>query len=668
MCVTDVWRPAHETAAAAEARKTPDYRRATLSIHAAVSDPALSDAESRARVAALVAPLLGDARGPTSRVGAARLSLAGEAGEMRSILEAMSVAPPATADEHPLRRALAVLETTPGRGDGALLPGGVENVFGAAWAPLIDHADRKLALGAWVGATGLLLKRSLANGSASLPHGDRYRAPEDHLIPASLWRKDRGRFIRDLGAQESATKYLQRIEAGLDAGLQALAEAVADDATGVDGDRLIIPRPKAPPADPAVDAARDAIMAQVGEAQLPDVIVDVDGWAAFSKPLLGRLPRTPAERVTAYAALLALGSDLEAADVGRMVRGVSSDSVALMMRAFEGEDRLRRANDAVVGFMRGLAIARRWGPGVGASSDMMSIDATQGLWNARIDPRRRRYAIGVYTHMLDQWGVIYDQPIVLNRRQAGAAIEGALRQEHAELERLAVDTHGVTHVSMALAKLLGFDLCPRLAGMSERKLHVFRDTVVPPALEPIVSRTLSRRTVSLGWDGLLRLAASIQGGWCSAVWALDRFAAAARGDPVFNSADALGKALRTAFLCDYASQATLRAEIQSLLSRGEALHRLQRAVHQGSIRPRRGRSPEQAAAISGALTLIVNIVMAWNAARMDAIVRAEPSRYDDEHLRHIAPIRHRHINMRGVFTFALDRATDPDAAAKQAAA
>jgi hypothetical protein len=31
------------------------------------------------------------------------------------------------------------------------------------------------------------------------------------------------------------------------------------------------------------------------------------------------------------------------------------------------------------------------------------------------------------THVLDQWGILYDQPNVLNRRQAGAAIEGALR-------------------------------------------------------------------------------------------------------------------------------------------------------------------------------------------------------------------------------------------------
>src|SRR3546814_11063923 len=67
-----------------------------------------------------------------------------------------------------------------------------------------------------------------------------------------------------------------------------------------------------------------------------------------------------------------------------------------------------------------------------------------------------------------------DMPIILNRRQAGPAIEGALRHEQVELTRLAVDTHGHTHFAMALAKLVGFDLCPRLAGLSTRKLYLPR--------------------------------------------------------------------------------------------------------------------------------------------------------------------------------------------------
>src|SRR3546814_2356055 len=70
---------------------------------------------------------------------------------------------------------------------------------------------------------------------------------------------------------------------------------------------------------------------------------------------------------------------------------------------------------------------------------MMSLDATRHLWNARHEPRRGTPAIGTYTHVLDQWAIMNDMPIILNRRQAGPAIEGALRHEQVELTRLAVD-------------------------------------------------------------------------------------------------------------------------------------------------------------------------------------------------------------------------------------
>ena len=126
-----------------------------------------------------------------------------------------------------------------------------------------------------------------------------------------------------------------------------------------------------------------------------------------------------------------------------------------------------------------------------ASSDSMSLEATRHLWIARVDPRRRRHAVGMYTHVLDQWGIAYDQPIMLNRRQAGAAIEGAIRQAAPGLERVAVDTHGYTDFGMALAKPLGFDLCPRLAHLSDRKLYVPRGFAVPEILKPIVKQTVS---------------------------------------------------------------------------------------------------------------------------------------------------------------------------------
>ena len=119
--------------------------------------------------------------------------------------------------------------------------------------------------------------------------------------------------------------------------------------------------------------------------------------------------------------------------------------------------------------------------------------------------RRRTYAMGIYAHVLDQWGIIYDQPLVLHQRQVGAAIEGMVRQNAAgPVERLAVDTHGYTDFGMAISKLLGCDLCPRLSHLRDRRLHVPRDIAVPAASTPF-DPDVSLSQVEASWDQLIRV-------------------------------------------------------------------------------------------------------------------------------------------------------------------
>ena len=125
------------------------------------------------------------------------------------------------------------------------------------------------------------------------------------------------------------------------------------------------------------------------------------------------------------------------------------------------------ANDRLVAFQRKHPIALLWDKGDKASADMMSLDASRHLYNARLEPRRRTAAAGIYTHVMGSYGVFHDQPIVLNERQAAPAVHGVEdyninSADGIRLSLLAVDTHGYTNVAMAVAKLLGFDLCVRL--------------------------------------------------------------------------------------------------------------------------------------------------------------------------------------------------------------
>jgi TnpA family transposase len=651
--IAALWRGARERVEEARASRLRRFRQLLGDLAGLAGDEALDAGEVRSRLRGLIAPF--EPERQATQVALIREELGRRSQQLARLLKTARAVKLAIPADHRLAAAFATLDGL-AASSATALPTNVAQPFGPSWQGLIDQPDRAAALGCFRAGSVMALKRALRNRSVSVEHSLSHRAPEDKLIPLKLWQRDQGRFIRDLNLPASSEKYLQRLEAGLTAGLAALAEAVDTGTVAIDGDELRLPRRKREPKDARVEAARQALGRAVGDAQLPDVLTEVDGLTRFSWILLGRPARSEQELVTLYAGLLGLGSDLSAAELVRMVPAIAADSLGQMVVRIEAEGRLRAANDAVLRFMREHRIATLWGRGLFASADMMSLEATRYLWSARLDPRRRTYAIGTYAHVLDQWGILYDQPIVLNRRQAGAAIEGALRQRQVDrLERVAVDTHGFTHFAMSLAKVVGFDLCPRLARLKKRRLYLPKGLAVPEILRPIVAESVSRRAIGRGWNGLLRLGASVKHGWYPATEALDRFGSAAAGDPVFEAGDALGKLLRSLYLCDYLGNRVFQTEILDLLNQGEAVHSLQRAIHNGVITAKHGRSTEQLGAISGALTLIANIVMAWNTHRLQAAIELAPTDHADEVLSGVAPIGYRHINMRGILTFDFAR-------------
>src|SRR5271155_1873606 len=155
---------------------------------------------------------------------------------------------------------------------------------------------------------------------------------------------------------------------------------------------------------------------------------------------------------------------------------------------------------------------------------MMSLETAKRVWQARLDPRRQTPSIGMYSHVQDRWGIFHAQPLILNdQRQAGAAIEGIVRHEELEVAQLAVDTHGHTDFAMALAKLLGFDLCPRLKALKDRHLFLPRGTIIPAGVHSICTGSVDLNRIGSHWEQIVHLVASVHSGHTSAVQVTARF-------------------------------------------------------------------------------------------------------------------------------------------------
>ena len=640
----------------AEVRVARTFKPALREIRRLLDDSSLSNETLRQSILAVM-PSEQDLF--PSRAAGVRWKLNDKARQIRPLLNGLVALPFESEANAPLIEALAHLRDIYQR-QSRTLPPDLDVSFAPHWTALVDTPDRQRALRAFEAATLLALRKALRNGSCWIAHSLAFRQRNEILIPDVEWASQHLKFYRHLGLPLQATRYTPQLLGNLEAGLASLAEAVEAEAVVVDDAGIHLKALEAEETPPLLEATRAALFKEVGAIQLPDLIMAIDHETYFSWRLLGRAPTSDTELLLVYGALLAQGTELDAASVALMIPQLSPEAITDAMRMLEDEGALREANELVVQFLHRHEVVQSWGEGTFASSDAMSLEASRHLWNARVDPRRRTYAMGIYSHVLDQWGIIYDQPLVLRQRQAGAAIEGVVRQTAvANVERLAVDTHGYTDFGMAVGKLLGFDLCPRLSHLRDRHLHVPREITIPSVLEPVVEADVSLQQIETGWDQLIRVTASIEGGWTSAVLALERFGATSRADPIHQAGSALGKLLRSLFLCDFLSNEAFRREVLRILNHGESTHTLQRVIHFGSIAAARGRRREELVAISGSLTLLSNVVMAWMTQQIQQVLdtwhQTGVRRVEPEILRHIAPVHFQDVNFRGQMQFPLAR-------------
>ncbi|MFP3556991.1 Tn3 family transposase [Paraburkholderia sp. SIMBA_049] len=652
--VSDLVRQAYDRTTIRRARSATEYRQQLVAIKALVQDSERTAQERLDDIGKLL-ECLGDSP-PASHAASE------DHHRIRNLLASLRELGFVGRDAEPSLRQLELVGTLHDSG-ATELPRDCDVPVSAAWRDLVQGDDRARALRALEASAITGLRKGLRRGSVWINHSLSFRERDQLLIPPAQWESERDRYLSSLGLPGTAEPVLERLTEHLKAGLAALEEAreAGRVTIGTDG-ALHLSAIEALPTDGIPKRTRDLIFREIGTAQFADMIMEMDAHTGFSEALCSRKARDANELISLYAALIAHGTELDAKSVAAMIPQLDPAHISTAMRLLEMPGRLPRANDRVVEFQRTHPITELWGSGRRASSDSMSLDTSPHLFYARVDPRRRTHAVGMYTHVLDQHGIVYNQPIVLNERQAGVAIEGVIRhnenRDDGGLLRLSVDTHGYTNVGMTVSKLLGFDLCPRLRNLSERKLHLPKGVAAPEGLATVVAYEISIKAIRAGWTELLRLVASIQAGRVSAIVALQRLGSAAQGDPMYRAADHLGKLLRTLFLCDYFSNVEFRREMHTLLNRGESVHQLQRAIYTGKIAPERGRRRDEMIAISGSLTLLTNLVIAWNTQRIQATLdrwRCKGQGVDDDWLRRMGPAHFAHINFRGTLSFPIDR-------------
>jgi hypothetical protein len=289
--VSDLWRHATTDANRVLVHWAELYRELLASIGALASDSSLADGEIRERLKALVAEH--QRRKPPTRAQLVRDQLTLEIRPVRSLLSGLMMLPWEATPEHPVLAAITLLKDRYKQW-AQELPKDTEVDFGSVWRAQLSGADRELAFRAFQVATLLALRRALRNGTVWIDHSLAFRSRERLFIPADRWEKERNSYYRRLSLPKRAESYLEPLIERAKAGVSAVAKAVEAGELKIDDELHLTPL-AAEEEEPELVKLRAALDHKIGEAQLPDVLLQVDSKVRFSWIMLGREPRSDKE-------------------------------------------------------------------------------------------------------------------------------------------------------------------------------------------------------------------------------------------------------------------------------------------------------------------------------------------------------------------------------------
>ncbi|MFN3845206.1 MAG: Tn3 family transposase [Paracoccaceae bacterium] len=487
-----------------------------------------------------------------------------------------------------------------------------------------------------------------------------FRPIDEHLMPkpAFLAMKEEGKL--GLGVQGDGAAWLAEVRQTMDFNLKRLAYRARNGK--LDGVRLEAGTLIVTPRASDIPAAADELNVEISEmyplVEVPDLLREVHEWTGFADQFTHvRTGDTPQNISAMLAGVLADGTNLGPKRMAGASKGISAHQIGWMRTFHARSETYRAAQACVTDAHTRHPHSLLWGDGTTASSDGQFFRAS--------DRAAKRSDVNLhygsepgskfYSHLSDQYGYFGILPISPTESEAVYVLDGLFDHDTIlEIEEHFTDTGGASDHVFALFALIGKRFAPRLRNIKERKFHAFEKADAYSALENHIGAPINTALILEHWDDLLRLAASITTRTVAPSTILKRFSASSKSSDLAKALRELGRIERTLFMIEWYSSPALRRRCQAGLNKGEAAHKLKRAVffhERGEIRDRSFDS--QAFRASG-LNLVVSAIVHWNTvylSRAAAHLRQQGRNIPNELLKHVSPLSWEHINLTGIYSW-----------------
>lgn len=399
--------------------------------------------------------------------------------------------------------------------------------------------------------------------------------------------------------------------------------------------------------------------------KITHLLQEVMGWIDFTQQFTHLKSGEPTQdRKLLLTAVLSDASNLGLEKMAQATPGVSAAKLAYHVAWHVRTDTYSKALAELVNYHHRLPFSKHWGDGTTSSSDGQRFKA--GSHAEQSGFRNAKYGddAGVlfYTHVSNQYGGFHIKVINGPARDATHVLDGLLYHESdLKIEEHYTDTAGFTDHVFAMCHWHGFTFAPRIADLKDKRLYVPGKAADWPALTSIIGGNLNLKAIEERFEEVKRMVASTAQGTVTVSLLLRKLAAYPRQNGIALALREMGRIERGIHTLKWLRQPAFRRRVGAGLNKGEARHKLARAVFFNRLGEVRDRAFEDQQNRASGLNLVMQAITVWNTVYIERAV-AELRKHrqiDDALLQHVSPLGWGHIILTGDYDWGGDKQLRP---------
>jgi len=523
----------------------------------------------------------------------------------------------------------------------------------------LKNANGTVRRNVWELGVAIAMKEALRAGDLYLPKSKRHVSFQELLIDEHCWQD-----IRDTSYEGLKQPFQDTVKATLVMQFhQSVGEAQQrfgqDDFAQIHGGKLKLKRDDRAYIPEAVTKLQKLIDANLPKIRIEQLLMEVDRDTNFSRhfiPVQQHQSRPKQFYKTLISALISQATNLGVMTMSASVDGISVDMLRHVLQSYVREENLKAASATIVDRHHQLPLSGLHGSGTLSSSDAQRFKIRADSLLAAYYPRYYGYyekAIGIYTHVSDQYSVFSTKVISCNPREALYVLDGLLENNTIlKIREHTTDTHGYTEIIFALCHLLGYYFMPRIRDLKDQQLYRVDRNADYGVFSPLLSKTADLDIVEEQWEAMIHVAQSLKEKTAPAHVIVQRLTNGSPADRLSRAFTNLGRIIKTEYNLRYITDRDIRRTVQLQLNKGEYRHKLPRWIFFANQGEFTKGDYEEIMNKASALSLVSNAILYWNTSRIGAIVdnlRQQGETVEEETLAHISLLPFKHVLPNGTY-------------------